>query len=118
MLFKLDENLPNELAARLLAQGHDAHTCHQEGLQGAQDPSVANRAFAEQRMLVTFDLDFSDARKYPPGSHPGIIILRLRHQDIDHVIIAVEGLLDGIPLDDLIGNLVIVEDTRIRIRRS
>jgi hypothetical protein len=27
-------------------------------------------------MLFTLDLEFGDLRKYPPGSHPGIILFR------------------------------------------
>src|SRR5262245_38678693 len=117
MLFKVDENLPEELAADLRLSGHDAHACHTEGLQGAADPAVFARVCPEQRVLITFDLDFSDIRIYAPGTHSGIILFRLRQQDIDSVKAAMRRVLADIPMDDLIGNLVIVEELRIRIRR-
>ena len=30
----------------------------------------------EGRILITLDLDFSDIRAYPPGTYPGIWVLR------------------------------------------
>jgi hypothetical protein len=27
-------------------------------------------------MLMTLDVEFADLRKYPPGSHPGVILFR------------------------------------------
>jgi len=37
MRIKLDENLPENLAASLETLGHDIHTTRQEGLAGAAD---------------------------------------------------------------------------------
>jgi predicted nuclease of predicted toxin-antitoxin system len=34
-------------------------------------------AQAEGRFLVTQDLDFSDTRKFAPGAHHGILLMRL-----------------------------------------
>ena len=31
-------------------------------------------------MLVTFDLGFAEVRAYPPGTHPGVLALRLSDQ--------------------------------------
>jgi hypothetical protein len=33
---------------------------------------------AEGRLFVTLDLDFSDVRRYKPGTHPGIFLIRVR----------------------------------------
>ncbi len=32
---------------------------------------------SERRLLVTQDLDFSDIRKYAPGTHHGLVVVRL-----------------------------------------
>ena len=71
MRFKLDENLPAILASDLAQIGHDATTCQTEGIAGSKDAVIAAHAASEGRILITFDLDFSDIRKYPPGTHPG-----------------------------------------------
>jgi predicted nuclease of predicted toxin-antitoxin system len=117
MRFKLDENIPDGLAGDLTAAGHDAATCLQEGIAGAGNPAIAAHAAAERRILMTFDLDFGDIRSYPPGSHPGMVIFRLDSQDIASCRAALTRLLGTIPEPDFDGNLLIVEDNRVRIRR-
>ena len=66
MRFKFDENLPAELGALLRHAGHEAHSVHDENLSGADDPSIAKVCQAEQRILITLDLDFADLKHYPP----------------------------------------------------
>src|SRR5688500_16026070 len=107
MRFKLDENQPEALVADLATAGHDAATCVQEGIADVGDPSIAAHAAAEGRILITFDLDFSDVRRYPPASHPGIVILRLHSQDIRTCRQAVARLLAGVPEADFAGTLII-----------
>lgn len=118
MDFKLDENLPEALKVALHKSGHDAHTCIDEGIAGSIDPVVASHAADEDRILITLDLDFADIRNYPPGTHPGIIVLRLVRQDAASCIRAVESCLTQLVPDDIQNNLIISEDTRIRIRRA
>ncbi len=62
MRIKLDENLPTSLVESLVELGHDADSVQQEGLQGAPDPDVWAATQADERLLVTQDLDFSDVR--------------------------------------------------------
>ena|SRR5579859_2731089 len=78
MKFKLDENLPTEAAAELTRLGHDIDTVQQENLVGHADDEVWSTAQTDQRCLITQDLDFSDARRFAPGEHYGIILIRLR----------------------------------------
>ena len=66
MRFKLDENLPAELANLFGEVGHDASTVLDQRLGGATDPSVASACVREQRAIVTLDTDFADIRTYPP----------------------------------------------------
>jgi predicted nuclease of predicted toxin-antitoxin system len=62
MRIKLDENMPAAMAQMLREAGHDALTVAEEGLGGTPDPGVLRAATAENRVLVTFDLDFADVR--------------------------------------------------------
>ncbi|MCP4663914.1 MAG: hypothetical protein GY856_51685 [bacterium] len=79
MKIKLDEHLPTAVARCLASLGHDVETVHDEGLGGQDDDHVWEAAQAEKRFLITQDLDFSDIRKYTPGSHSGLLLLRLRN---------------------------------------
>jgi len=78
MKIKLDENLPHRLADLLKNFGHEIHTLQEEKLSGRSDKEVWEAAQKESRFLITQDLDFSDTRKFAPGSHHGILLLRLR----------------------------------------
>jgi len=74
---KLDENIPRSSQARLEALGFDTDTVLGESLKGRPDGDVWNATQAAGRVLVTQDLDFSDVRKFTPGTHHGIVVLRL-----------------------------------------
>jgi predicted nuclease of predicted toxin-antitoxin system len=77
MRVKLDENLPVSSAAILASAGHDVDTVGQEGLSGAPDSDVVAAASAAERVLVSLDVGLADILAYPPGSHAGIVVLRL-----------------------------------------
>jgi predicted nuclease of predicted toxin-antitoxin system len=77
MRIKLDENLPTDLMSLLESFGHEVDTVPQEGLKSSPDEVVWQAATRENRFFMTQDLDFSDIRKYVPGTHPGLLLLRL-----------------------------------------
>jgi len=80
MRFKLDENLPVEVAELLAGAGHDAHTVNQEGLCGAPDATISSICRSEERVLVPLDTDFCNILNYPPEVHAGIIVIRTLDQ--------------------------------------
>ncbi len=57
--FKIDENLPVEIADLLTQAGYDSNTVNEQHLQGATDSVVINVCQSENRILVTLDTDFS-----------------------------------------------------------
>jgi predicted nuclease of predicted toxin-antitoxin system len=116
MLFKVDENLHDEIAALLKSHGHNAHTVHDEGLAAHADIFVAEHCRQESRILVTLDLDFADIRAYPPHSHAGIIVLRVGNQSRQHVLQVMKKVADRLSSDSINGELWIVSEVGIRIR--
>ena len=48
-----------------------------EGLGGATHEDLWPKVQPAARFLITNYLGFSDERRYPPGSHRGILVLRL-----------------------------------------
>ncbi|MGI8608914.1 MAG: DUF5615 family PIN-like protein [Candidatus Dormibacteria bacterium] len=117
MRLKLDENLPRRAEELLSTAGHDVDTVPQEGLAGQPDSVVAAAATAADRLIVTLDRDFSDIGVYPPGSSPGIIVIRLQEPRPSLVVVALSMLLARHSLDELAGCTVIVQLGGIRIRR-
>ena len=79
MRIKLDENMPLALVSALETLGHDIDTVSVEGLGGAPDADVWLAAQGAERFLVTQDLDFSDVRQFAPGTHHGLMVVRLNH---------------------------------------
>jgi predicted nuclease of predicted toxin-antitoxin system len=78
MRFKIDENLPVEVAELLGNAGHDAVTVMEQQMGGSEDVEIAVACQEESRILVTLDLDFADIRAYPPSEFPGFVVLRLK----------------------------------------
>jgi predicted nuclease of predicted toxin-antitoxin system len=70
---KLDENLPARLIGVFSHFGYDVKTVQDEELVGRPDTEVWGAAKAEGRLLITQDLDFSDIRRFQPGTHAGLL---------------------------------------------
>jgi len=116
MRIKLDENLPEALADLLRLAKHDVATAHEENLSGAKDPIVTAAVKREARLFMTFDLEFADVRKYPPGSHSGIVVFRLQDQRWRVLEMPARRLVESGLLERLHGGLAVVDETRIRTR--
>lgn len=116
MRFKIDENLPGEVAQLLREAGHEAATVLDQDLGGRDDQAVATRCQQEVRALVTLDLDVADIRTYPPAHYAGIVVLRLQRQDKPHVLEVVARVMPLLSQEPLAQRLWIVDEQRIRIR--
>ena len=114
---KLDENLSRSHADLLRAAGHDADRVTDQGLSGAADPVVWQRVQAENRFFITLDLDFSDVRQCPAGSHAGLLLLRPRSNSRAAVTEVLERVLRDYPLAALAGCFVVADAAHTRIRR-
>ncbi len=96
--------------------GYVADRVHDEGLSGASDNDVWRRICTEGRFLITLDLDFSDVRKHPVGSHSGILLLRPRSRGRGAVLDVLERVVKERPLHSLSGCLAVADETHTRIR--
>ncbi len=118
MRVKLDENVPRSVIGVLSGAGHDTDTIVDEGLGGATDDAVFAAAQQGGRLLLTLDRGFGDIRRYRPGTHAGVVVVRLVEQSAAAVREAVRRLVAEHGLDDLSGAVTIVELERLRIRRT
>ena len=101
MKLKLDENLSRHLKPLLTGLGHDVLTA---------------AALREERMLLTLDLEFADLRKYPPGSHPGIILFRPPSFGPLSVNKFVIDFVNSADLSELTSCVGIVDPVNVRVR--
>ena len=114
--FKIDENLPLEVADLLSQFGYDVETVLSEGLEGSNDDILFQTCKTEKRIFITFDLDFSDIRAYPPGTHPGIIVIRLDDQSVGETLSTINKIIPAFKEETPDSKLWIVEKKKIRIR--
>lgn len=117
MKIKLDENLPLLLVSRLTALNHDVHTTGEEGLPSATDLEIWEGAQLEGRFLITQDLDFSDIRRFIPGAHAGILLVRLRDPSRRALIDRIEALFQSENVVEWSGCFVVATERKVRVRR-
>ncbi len=117
MRIKLDENLPHALTAVLRSFGHDVDTVQSEGLTGRPDDEIRAAAQLDKRFLITQDLDFSDVRKYQPGTHEGLLLLRLAQPGREAQSTRIAGLFATELVDEWKGAIVIATERKLRVRR-
>lgn len=118
LAFKIDENLPAEIADLLRSAGFDASTVLLQKLGGKEDLKIASVCKAEQRVIVTLDLDFSDIRGFPPADYHGIIVLRPQRQDKFHLLEIFSRLIPIFASSSPFRQLWIVDERSIRIREG
>lgn len=115
--FLIDENCPLPLEGLLQGKGFDAIHVKTAGLAGTKDSQLFTWAQQEKRIIISRDMGWANIVTYPPGSHAGLIVLRLSHAAITpEITTAVESFLDTVNIDQLPGALVIVEKDRFRLR--
>jgi hypothetical protein len=114
---KLDENLPDRLVSALGEFGHDVDTVYVERMNGRVDADVWNGAQTARRFFITQDLDFSDMRRYAPGTHAGLLLVRLTRPGRDALLARVSTLFQTEKVEDWAGCLVVVTDWKVRVKR-
>jgi predicted nuclease of predicted toxin-antitoxin system len=114
---KLDENLPDRLVAVLTELGHDVDSVRTQQLTGRADPEVWSAAQTAQRFLITQDLDFSDMRRYTPGTHAGLLLVRLTRPGRNALFERVSTVFQTENVEEWTGCLVVATEQKIRIRR-
>jgi predicted nuclease of predicted toxin-antitoxin system len=114
---KLDKNIPASAAPRLASLGFDVDTVLSEGLQGRPDGEVWAAAQAEGRLLVTQDLDFSDARAFQAGTQAGIVLVRLPDVEQWRLADYLVGWFSGADAGTWNGCLVVVTPNKVRVHR-
>ena len=100
----------------LRQSGHDATHLREEHLQTLPNGEIFEKAVREHRIVLTFDLDFGEIVALSKGKRAGVILFRLQNARAEHVIRRLAVLFSNAPpsFENLV---VIVEETRYRIRR-
>lgn len=112
---KLDENIPNSVAAVLRDADHEVHSACDEGLGGATDDAIIEAAGRERRVLVTLDLDFADVIRHDPTGTPGVIVLRPHQPLLALILVVARAAATFLNDEEIDGRLWIIDEGRLRI---
>ena len=100
----------------LREQHHDATHMREQGLERLPDPDILEKARREGRVVLTFDLDFGDLLATGLETFPSAIIFRLSNETPTVVTARLRDVLAQRTRELEEGAIVIVEDTRHRVR--
>jgi len=114
---KLDENLPEVLIGELAALGHDSDNVRLENLASESDPRVWQAAQRAERFLITQDLDFSDLRQFVPGTHYGLLLVRLRTPGRIALAWRIRQVFASEAVEDWKRCFVLLTDIKVRVHR-
>jgi len=114
--FLVDENLGFSITKWLCQNGFDATSIIVDS-PGISDDEVLNKAFSENRILITNDKDFGEKVFAKQMQHCGIILLRLQIETKQNKIKVLENLLRT-NIGNLSFNYIVVTDCNIRISKS
>jgi len=103
--------------AFLRQNGHEAVHLHDVDLDTLTDPVIMQKARAEDRVLLTSDLDFGDLLAASGESLPSVVIFRLRSMVPQNVNRHIEMLLKQYAGELEQGVIVSVAEDHIRVRR-
>lgn len=118
MRLKLDENLPGRATNGFEAFRHDVDTAADEGLAGHDDAALLEAATRDGRLLVTMDRGLGDVRSYPPGTHAGVLVVRIEDQSPRAIAAAVDLICATVDLEDLAGCIAVFRRGDLRVRRA
>jgi predicted nuclease of predicted toxin-antitoxin system len=115
MRFIVDECTGPVVARWLRQQQHEVFSVYEEA-RGLSDDAIIQKAFAENRIVVTNDKDFGDKVFRERWPHHGVILLRLEDERAPKKIEALSQLLTRYA-DRLTDQFVVVTETTIRFAR-
>jgi predicted nuclease of predicted toxin-antitoxin system len=116
--FKIDEDLPTEVAEALRSAGHDAITVHEQHLSRTKDDQLWPIVQEERRCLVTADKGFANAQLRPPGTTCGIVLLRLPRESREGYVKLIQAFIASERVETSTRVITVVSPDSLRIHRG
>lgn len=115
--FLADMGVSQGVTSWLREQNRDVVHLREVGLERLPDEEIFQKAIHEQRVILTFDLDFGEILALSGGKIVSIIVFRLNNTRTPFVIQRLDTVLLDVENDLHEGAIIVVEDGRYRIRK-
>ena len=116
MRFLADMCVDVRIVKWLHQKGHDAIHLRDQGLHRMPDGEIFEKAIREDRIVITFDLDFGEIAALTEGRRTSVILFRLKNTRTPHAIERLSSVIERFTDALKRGSVLTVEDTRCRVR--
>jgi len=116
MRFLADMGVSIRVVEWLRNNGHDAKHLREEGLHRMPNGEIFEKAIDENRIIITFDLDFGEIVALSKGKKASVLLFRLHTTRTSHLIRRLSSVLKDTTSALKEGAVVVVEESRHRVR--
>ncbi|MFH1438356.1 MAG: DUF5615 family PIN-like protein [Pseudomonadota bacterium] len=116
MQFIADMGISQTTVHWLRSMGYDSVHLRDEGLGKISDRDIVSKAIAEERTILTCDLDFGDILAVSGLTFPSVIIFRLENAMPENINKRLEDILNESSNALEKGAIIIAEESRHRVR--
>ncbi|MEW6377034.1 MAG: DUF5615 family PIN-like protein [Thermodesulfobacteriota bacterium] len=116
MRFLADMGVDIRVVEWLRNNGHDAKHLREEGLLRMPNGEIFAKAIAENRIIITFDLDFGEIVALSKGKKTSVILFRLHNTRTTYILRQLSAVLRDTANALEEGAVVVVEESRHRVR--
>ena len=116
MRFLADMGVSIRVVEWLRNNGHDAKHLREEGLHRMPNGEIFKKAIHENRIIITFDLDFGEIVALSKGKKTSVILFRLHNTRTSHLLNRLSVVLQNSARALEEGAVVVVEESRHRVR--
>jgi predicted nuclease of predicted toxin-antitoxin system len=116
LCFLADMGVSLKTTKWLRETGYDSVHLREQDLHRLVDEFIIKKAREENRVILTFDLDFAKLMAVSNEKLPSLIIFRLENQKSFNQILKLESIIDQCTLSLLNGAIISVDETGYRVR--
>ena len=117
MRFLIDEDIPRSSLKNLIDAGFEAVDVRDIGLRGKPDNTILEYAINNKAVVITADIGFAGVAYLLRQKHFGLVLMRIANEttseNFNRILV---NALKSLNAEDICGNIVVVEQDKIRIR--